>query len=225
MKSEIVYMLGVVAVGFGVNYALRALPFVLFAGKDRTLPKWVTTFGAFVSPVIIALLIFYSYSGLAWKTAWPYLAGAVTVGLQLWKRNPLVSIVAGTVLYMCLLTCGCTSAPPVRLDARDPDIHYTVRGIEIDDRPATAEDVLALLQEQDIPRDRVIHIRLEPDVKDLRGARFLMGCLAKAGYRRPVLVTERHSESRNLGKRKRSSGSRGRDIPQPRKIRYKGANE
>jgi len=225
MKSEIIYMLGIIAVGFAVNYSLRALPFLLFAGKNRTLPTWVTKFGAFLSPVIIAALIFYSYSGLAWKTAWPYLAGVLTVGLQLWKRNPLVSIVAGTVLYMCLLTCGCASSQAVRLDSKDPDIHYTVRGIEIEGEPATVEEVLERLQDEEIPHDRVVHIRLEPDVKDLRGARFLMACLAKAGYRRPVLVTERHSESLNLGKRKKTAPSRGRDLPQPKKIRYKGANE
>ena len=36
MKAEILYMLGIVAAGFVVNYALRAIPFLLFAGKDST---------------------------------------------------------------------------------------------------------------------------------------------------------------------------------------------
>ena len=106
MTDEISYMLCVVAACFAVNYGLRALPFLLFAGRDRELPRWVERFGSFLSPVIIAVLVVYSYSGLEWKTAWPYLAGAVTVGLQLWKRNPLASIVTGTVLYMALLACG-----------------------------------------------------------------------------------------------------------------------
>ena len=70
MKAEILYMLGIVAAGFAVNYALRAIPFLLFAGKDREIPKWITRFGDLVSPVIIAALIVYSYSGLQWKTAW-----------------------------------------------------------------------------------------------------------------------------------------------------------
>ena len=103
MTDEIIYMLSVVAACFVVNYGLRALPFLLFAGRDRELPQWVERFGSFLSPVIIAVLVVYSYSGLEWKTAWPYLAGAATVGLQLWKRNPLASIVAGTALYMALL--------------------------------------------------------------------------------------------------------------------------
>jgi len=105
MTDEIVYMLGVVAACFAVNYGLRALPFLLFAGRDRELPQWVERFGSFLSPVIIAVLVVYSYSGLEWRTAWPFLAGALTVGLQLWKRNPLASIVAGTLLYMAFLAC------------------------------------------------------------------------------------------------------------------------
>jgi branched-subunit amino acid transport protein AzlD len=106
MASEIVYMLGIVAVGFLVNFGLRALPFILFAGRNRTSPTWVTGLGHFISPVIIGGLIVYSYSGLEWKTPWPYLAGVLTVALHLWKGNSLASIVAGTVAYMCLLKCG-----------------------------------------------------------------------------------------------------------------------
>lgn len=103
MADEIVYMLGIVAAGFAVNFTLRALPFILFAGRDRTLPSWVERLGGVVSPVIIGALIIYSYSGLEWKAASPYLAGAVTVGLQLWLRNPLGSIIAGTLAYMVLI--------------------------------------------------------------------------------------------------------------------------
>ena len=106
MTDEIVYMFCVVAACFVVNYGLRALPFLLFAGRDRELPRWIERFGSLLSPVIIAVLVVYSYSGLEWRTACPYLAGALTIGLQIWKRNPLVSIVAGTALYMALLACG-----------------------------------------------------------------------------------------------------------------------
>ena len=105
MKAEVIYMLGIVGVGFLVNYTLRALPFLLFAGRDRELPFWIRRISGFVSPVIIAGLIIYAYSGSAWRTPWPYVAGAVTVGLHVWKRNPLVSIIVGTALYMLLLDC------------------------------------------------------------------------------------------------------------------------
>ena len=31
------------------------------------------------------------------------IAGAVVIALQIWKRNPLLSILAGTVIYMILV--------------------------------------------------------------------------------------------------------------------------
>ena len=103
MADEILYMLGIVAVGFVVNFGLRALPFVLFGGKDRAIPAWIDRVSGFISPVIIAALVVYSFAGSAWRTPWPYVAGVVTVALQAWKRNPLLSIVVGTAVYMLFL--------------------------------------------------------------------------------------------------------------------------
>ena len=226
MMDEVLYMAGVVAACFAVNYGLRALPFVLFAGRDRELPRWVERFGSFISPVIIAALIVYSYSGLEWKTAWPYLAGLLTVGLQLWRRNPLASIVAGTALYMALLSCGCSTVHrEIRLDAEHPAVRVSRQGILFGDTFVQPQEVAEILQDYDVPRDRTIHIRLDPDVRDLRPARTLMGYLCRAGYQKPVLVTERHAESQNLGKKKPVPPPRRAERPQPRKVRYKRANE
>ena len=219
------YMMGVVAVGFAINYGLRALPFLLFAGRDRALPRWVETFGNFVSPVIIAGLIVYSYSGLEWKTAYPYLAGVLTVGLQFWKRNPLASIVVGTVLYMVLLNCGCTSARTVVLDSENPSVRVSTRGILFGDEPVRPDEVAEILEDCDIPHDRVVHILLDPDVRDLTPARTLMGYLSRAGYTRPVLVTKRHAEAINLGKRKRTAAVAPVQAASRKSIRYKRASD
>jgi branched-subunit amino acid transport protein AzlD len=205
MKQEIVYMVCVIAACFAVNYLLRALPFLLFAGRDRELPPWVERFGNVVSPVIIAALIVYSYTGLAWKTAYPYLAGAFVIGLQLWKRNALVSIVAGTILYMALLTCGCASRPPIEFDAENPVLRVSRLGVLFGERFVEPAEVPAILKDYDIPHDRVIHIRLDAEVKDLRPARALMAHLRRTGYTRPVLVTKRHAESFVTEKPKRET--------------------
>jgi len=227
MRGEIAYMLGIVAAGFAVNFGLRALPFLLFAGKNRELPRWIERFGTFVSPVIIAALVVYSYSGLAWRTVFPYLAGALVVGLQIWRRNPLVSIVAGTALYMGLLTCGCTSQKTLELDAEHPAVRVSVQGVLFDGRHVQPTEVPEILEDYDIPHERVIHILLDPDVKELRQARFLMYCLSRAGYTRSVLVMKRHAESENRGlKKKTASGvSSGAKQDTKRIIRYKKANE
>lgn len=98
--ERIAYLAGAVAVGWAVTYTLRAFPFILFSRSSRELPKWVEKLGNVVSPVIIAALVVYSYSGLEWRLPRPYLAGMITVTVHLWLRNPLVSIVAGTAAYM-----------------------------------------------------------------------------------------------------------------------------
>lgn len=213
MKAEILYMLAVIAVGFLVNYGLRSLPFLLFAGKDRTLPRWVEQLGSYISPVIIGALIVYSYSGLAWKTPWPYLAGVITVALQLWKRNPLASIVAGTVVYMCLLTTGCASHPPIALDAQNPSVTITDHGVKIGRNLVKPQEVLWALEDNYIPKTRTIHILLDPDVRDMDFARKFMYYLRANGYTRAILVTKRHSESRvaepsRKGKVRTPSGAR-----------------
>ena len=228
MLDEVLYMLGVVAVGFAVNYSLRALPFLLFAGKDRPLPAWVEKLGNVVSPVIIAGLIVYSYSGLQWRTAYPYLAGAITVALQVWKRNPLVSIIAGTVVYMVFLNCcGCRAQRTLELDAQHPAVRVSTQGVLFGDRYVKPEEVPEILADYDVPHTRAIHILLDPDVRDLRPARYLMANLRKAGYTRPVLVTKRHAVSENLGKRPPQAKSAAQKSPGQvsRKIRYKKAGE
>ena len=226
MKNDAVYMIGVVLVVFAVTYALRALPFLLFAGRDRALPPWVERVSAYVSPVIIAALIVYSFAGLAWRTPWPYLAGALTVGLHVWRRNPLASIVAGTALYMALVACcGCaTSRTSIELDAQHPAVRVSTTGVYLGDEPVRPEKLPGILEDLDVPHERTIHILLEENVKDLRLARFLMACLAKGGYTRPVLVTKRHAESIAVGKRKKPAAAPA-PKPAPRKIRYKKANE
>ena len=230
MTDEILYMLGIVGVGFAVNYALRALPFLLFSGRNRELPPWVDRLGKVISPVIIGCLIVYSYSGSAWRTPWPYLAGVVTVALQLWRKNPLMSIVAGTLVYMLLLNCcGCTTQTVVSdLDATNPELRLTSDGVWMGEERVDPRDLIDTLEDADIPKTRTIHILIEQDMRDLRAAQALMALLAKGGYTRPVLVTKRHAESINIGKPKKKSvmatSAAAQSAPR-RVIRYKGANE
>ena len=223
--DDFCYMLSVVAVGFALNFGLRAVPFVIFGSRKGALPPWVETFGNFVSPVIIAGLIVYSYSGLEWKTAWPYLAGAVTVGIHLWKRNPLASIIVGTVLYMCLLNCGCSSTRIIALDAKNPSIHVSETALYCGDERVMVEELADILESNDIPKSRTIHIQIDPGVKDLRLAKVVMAYLAHEGYRRPVLVTKQHGESFSTGKKAKRTAVAAPAAKQERKIRYKKSSE
>ena len=107
-----------------------------------------------------------------------------------------------TALSVALAAVGCTSRRVVELDAQNPAVRCSISGIYFGGDRVEVGDVPGILESYDIPHDRVIHIRLEPGVCDLREARMLMMNLARNGYTRPVLVTERHAESIKTGKRK-----------------------
>ncbi len=198
MKSDVLYMFGVIVAVFAANYALRALPFIAFGGRGRHLPRWASSMGEYVSPVIIAALIVYSYAGLAWRTPWPYVAGALTVGLQLWRRNPLASIIAGTILYMCLLSCGCVSERSHRLESSvaHPIVRVTSRGIMFKDVPVTPARAVALLEENEVPKNRTLHVLVDDDFDNQRVLWvFKHNYLDRAGYTKSVWIHGRRGES------------------------------
>ena len=89
-----------------VTLLTRALPFLLFDRGEEP-PKVVLYLGRVLPPAVIAMLIVYCLRTMSFATlgSWvPYVAaGLVTVGLHLWKRNDLLSIFGGTVLYMFLV--------------------------------------------------------------------------------------------------------------------------
>ena len=131
-------------------------------------------------------------------------------------------------LLVVLACCaGCTTHRTLELDAKHPAVSVSALGVKFGNELVKPEEVPGILEDYDVPHDRVIHIQLEPDVKNLMPARTLMGYLSRAGYTRPVLVTRQHAESANLGKVKKSSATMTSAAkPAPRRvIRYKGANE
>lgn len=91
----------VVAMG-AVTFLIRALPF-MGARWLRGSPR-VRRIGVFLPPAIMALLLVHSARDLGLQAPNQLLPTIVSVlvvlGLQLYKRQPLLSIAAGTVLYM-----------------------------------------------------------------------------------------------------------------------------
>lgn len=101
----------------------------------------------------------------------------------------LVAVIAASI------ACGCASRPPLPVGARDTGIRATASGFRIGDERVGPEEIVARLEESDVPRRRTVHIRVDGDVRNLSPARALMRRLARAGYRSSVLVTERHAEA------------------------------
>ena len=129
------------------------------------------------------------------------------------------------MVSLCLAGTGCVSRRSIQFDAQNPAVRVSVTGIKFGDDYVKAAEVPEILDGYDVPRNRVIHIFLDKEVKDLREARFLMAMLARAGYTRSVLVTKRHSESINLGKKKGERNTSAAASPSGGRIRYKRAGE
>lgn len=84
----------------------RFLPFVLFpAGKET--PGYVKYLGRVLTPAALGLLVIYCLKDvnfLAGSHGVPeIIAMAVVTALHFWKRQVLLSIAGGTVVYMLLV--------------------------------------------------------------------------------------------------------------------------
>ena len=98
-------MIGIILMSACITVLLRALPFLIFNG-NKTLPKPVQTLGRYLPPAIMAVLIVYCLKEV--PTSGPYglpeaIAILFIVFLHKWKKNTLLSIGGGTILYMLLV--------------------------------------------------------------------------------------------------------------------------
>ena len=93
-----------VAVMAAVTMLLRFLPFLVFRKK---VPPCITYLGRVLPPAIIGMLVIYCLKDTVITSA-PFglpelIAGVMVVLLQAWKRNALLSILCGTIVYMLLI--------------------------------------------------------------------------------------------------------------------------
>jgi branched-subunit amino acid transport protein AzlD len=87
------------------TFATRAFPFILFSSRKP--PTMLITVEKNLPPMILSLLVIYCLKDVQWFSA-PYgipelFSIGIVAGLHLWKRNPMLSILTGTLLYMALV--------------------------------------------------------------------------------------------------------------------------
>ena len=88
------------------TFATRVVPFLIFP-KGKEIPAVIQYLGKVLTPAVIGMLVVYCLKATPVMDA-PHglpeaIAVAVTAGLHVWKRNNLLSIGAGTILYMVLI--------------------------------------------------------------------------------------------------------------------------
>ena len=101
--AQQVWTVGVCVLG---TVAMRFLPFLAF-GRGRRTPEFVRYLGRALPAAVFGMLVVYSLKDVSLVSGAhgvPEAIGiAVTVGLHLWRRQMLVSIAGGTVVYMVLV--------------------------------------------------------------------------------------------------------------------------
>ena len=87
-----------------VTMLLRFLPFMIFR-KDT--PEYISYLGQVLPAALIGMLVIYCLKDTSFMEA-PHglpelISAGIVVALQAWKRNSLLSILSGTVIYMLLV--------------------------------------------------------------------------------------------------------------------------
>lgn len=105
MRPELYWLLGIALLTLATLF-IRFLPFLVFRDPSKT-PAWVQYLSRVLPAAVMALLAVYCLKGVRFDSSAHYLpaliASGAVVALQAFKKNTLLSICVGTVLYMILI--------------------------------------------------------------------------------------------------------------------------
>ena len=90
-----------IAVSALVTALIRFAPFLVFRGGRET-PAVILRLGKLLPCAVMSMLVVYCLRNMSHALP-EIIAAAVVVLLHVWRRNTLLSIVAGTVVYMLLV--------------------------------------------------------------------------------------------------------------------------
>ena len=106
MKPTFYYEILTVVIVALITFMTRLLPFLVF-GRKKEVPKAVDYLGKVLPPAIMATLVIYclkTINLLHFPNGIAEITGVVvTAAVHIWKKNTLLSIGTGTVLYMLLI--------------------------------------------------------------------------------------------------------------------------
>ena len=87
-----------------VTLLLRFLPFIIFT---KNTPEYISYLGRVLPAALIGMLVIYCLKDVN-PVVSPHgipelISAASVIALQVWRRNSLVSILGGTIIYMVLV--------------------------------------------------------------------------------------------------------------------------
>lgn len=96
----------IIAAVAGTIFFTRLIPFLFFP-QGKAIPPVIRYLGKVLPPAVIGMLVIYCLKSVS-LTSFPFglpelLAIAAVILLHVWKCNNLLSIGAGTILYMFLV--------------------------------------------------------------------------------------------------------------------------
>ncbi|KRK33199.1 branched-chain amino acid transporter permease [Loigolactobacillus bifermentans] len=95
-----------IAIAAGATMLTRFGAFLFFPSQ-KPIPPLIQKIGQFLPPAILSMLVVYCYKDILFtldRTLVNNLvAGLVTAGCHLWRRNMFLSICVGTICYSLLL--------------------------------------------------------------------------------------------------------------------------
>lgn len=83
----------------------RFLPFLIF-GSDKPAPEYIQSLGRILPSATLGMLVVYCFKDVSFISGTHGLPEMISllfiVILHFWKKNMFLSIIGGTVCYMCL---------------------------------------------------------------------------------------------------------------------------
>lgn len=102
-QSQQLMTIAVIALG---TMLTRFLPFLIFPG-DKPAPKIIEKLGTLLPGAVFSLLVVYCLKNVSFLSGSHGVPEAIAIAaisaVHIWKRNTLLSIATGTLVYMALV--------------------------------------------------------------------------------------------------------------------------
>ena len=85
-----------------VTFSLRGVPFLIFSGK-KEIPPVIEYLSNVLPGAVLGMLVIYCLKDMGSHGFAELIGAGIVVLVQIYKRNTILSIVAGTLCYMMLI--------------------------------------------------------------------------------------------------------------------------